>query len=148
MKKLLVMALMCVGMTAFAQEKMEGRGGREGMDPAKRAEMQVQKMQKDLDLNDSQVGKLKTILTQQAQAREAKRAEMEKSRAGGQKPTDAQREEMRANMQADRNQFEGQLKSILTPEQYTKWQSLRDERKVKMGNNNQNVTPQGKIDDK
>ena len=57
MKKLLVMALMCVGITAFAQEKMEERGGREGMDPAKRAEMQVQKMQKDLDLNDSQVGK-------------------------------------------------------------------------------------------
>jgi protein CpxP len=148
MKKLLVMALMCVGMTAFAQEKMEGRGGREGMDPAKRAEMQVQKMQKDLGLNDSQVGKLKTVLTQQAQAREAKRAEMEKSRAAGQKPTDAQRDEMRANMQEERNQLDQQLKSILTPEQYTKWQTIRDERKARMGNNNQNVAPQGKIDDK
>ena len=73
---------------------------------------------------------------------------MEKLRANGQKPTDAQRSDMREKMQAEKNEFDSQLKGILTPEQYTKWQSLRDERKVKMGNNNQNATPQGKIDDK
>ncbi len=148
MKKLLVMALMCVGITAFAQENMEGRGGRQGMDPAKRAEMQAQKMQKDLGLNDSQVAKLKDVLNQQAQAREAKRAEMEKLRANGQKPTDAQRSDMREKMQAEKNEFDSQLKGILTPEQYTKWQTMKDERKERMGNKNQNAAPQGKIDDK
>ena len=148
MKKLLVMALMCVGMTAFAQENMEGRGGRGGMDPAKRTEMQAQKMQKDLGLNDGQVAKLKEVLNQQAQAREAKRAEMEKLRASGQKPTEAQRTEMREKMETERTAFDAQLKSILTPEQYTKWQTMKDERKERMANKNQNATPQGKIDDK
>ena len=142
------MALLCVGMTAFAQEKMERRGGREGMDPEKRVEMQAQRMQKDLGLNDGQVAKVKELMNQQAKAREAKRAEMEKLRASGQKPTDAQRDEMRGKMQAERADFDKQMNGILTPEQYTKWQSMKEERKERMGNKNSNVAPQGKIDDK
>ncbi|MEC4049542.1 DUF4890 domain-containing protein [Flavobacterium sp. SUN046] len=135
MKKLLVMALMCVGMTTFAQEKMDKGDGRERMDPKQRVEMQAKKMQKDLGLNDEQTGKITTILKTQIEQREAKKAEMAKLRESGQKPTEEERKAMRTKMETERKGVDQQIKDVLTPEQYTKWQANRQARIEKIREN-------------
>ena len=148
MKKLLVLALMVVGMTTFAQEK-DGKGGNRMPDPAKRAEMQAQKMKTDLSLNDEQTTQIKNLLTQQVKDREAKRAEMQALRSSGKELTEDQKKEMRSKMEAERNGMNDQMKKILSPEQFEKWKGNMNARKEKFENNRpQKAMPAGQADQK
>ncbi len=147
MKKLLILAFMVVGMTTFAQEK-NGNGESRMPDPAKRAEMQAQKMKADLGLNDDQTAQIKVFLTQQVKEREAKRAEMQALRASGQQPTEDQKKEMRSKMEVERNAMNDQMKKILTPEQFTKWKSAMEVRKEKLESKPLKVLPTGQVEQK
>ena len=134
MKKLLVMALMVVGIATFAQEKDGKLAGnpRVNVDPSKRAEMQAQKMKADLGLNDEQTSQIKTFLTQQIKDREAKRLQIQDLKNSGAQPTDDQRKEMRSKMESDRNAMNDQMKKILTTKQFEKWKGNLEARKEKM----------------
>lgn len=123
MKKLLVAALLIVGMTTFAQEKEKPR--REKLTSEQKVDLQVKRLTKDLDLNEKQVADVRSLVAKQVEKREAKRAEMEKVK-------EQKREDMRANMEKEQAAVSADMKKILTPEQYTKWEKTRDERKGKM----------------
>lgn len=125
MKKLLVFALLVVGITAFAQGKEGRRGGKEKLTSEERVDFQVKRMTKDLGLNDKQAEQVKAIVTKQAQKRDAKREELKASK-------DKDRQEMRAKMEANQAEVSADMKKILTPEQFTKWEQNRDEKKEKM----------------
>ena len=122
MKKVIVAALLVVGMTAFAQEKEGRRAGREKLTAEQKVDFQVKKMTKDLDLNEKQVNEVKVLVTKEVQKREAKRTEMQNLKA-------KKRAEMKVQMEAEQVAISADMKKILTAEQYAKWEKIRDERK-------------------
>ncbi|WP_250253631.1 hypothetical protein [Chryseobacterium sp. Marseille-Q3244] len=123
MKKL-VLAIVFIGMGSFAMAQQTTPQDRE----AKRAEMQqkmqqkeqehLAQMQKDLNLNASQVTQVKAL-------HEKRKAEMKADFAKNKEARQAKMEEMKAK----RTQMDADMKKILTPEQYDKWQA---DRKAKM----------------
>ena len=125
MKKL-VLAIAFIGMGSFAmaQQTVTTPQNRE----AKRAEFQQQRiqkeqehldqMQKDLNLNASQVAQIKAL-------HEKTKAEMKAEFDKNKEARQAKMEEMKAK----RAQMDADMKKILTPDQYDKWQA---DRKAKM----------------
>jgi Spy/CpxP family protein refolding chaperone len=123
MKKL-VLAIAFIGMGSFAMAQQTTPQDRE----ARRAEMQqkmqqkeqehLAQMQKDLNLNASQVAQVKAL-------HEKRKAEMKADFAKNKEVRQAKMEEMKAK----RAQMDADMKKILTPEQYDKWQV---DRKAKM----------------
>ncbi|OCA79347.1 hypothetical protein BBH99_19205 [Chryseobacterium contaminans] len=123
MKKL-VLAIAFIGIGSFAMAQQTTPQDRE----AKRAEMQqkmqqkeqehLAQMQKDLNLNASQVAQIKTL-------HETRKAEMKAEFEKNKEVRQAKMEEMKAK----RAQMDADMKKILTPEQYDKWQA---DRKAKM----------------
>ena len=122
MKKVIVAALLVVGMTAFAQEKEGRRAGREKLTTEQKVDFQVKKMTKDLDLNEKQVKDVRVLVTKEVEKREAKRAEMQNLKA-------KKRAEMKAQIEAEQVAVSADMKKMLTAEQYAKWEKIRDERK-------------------
>ena len=122
MKKVIVAALLVVGMTAFAQEKEGRRAGREKLTTEQKVDFQVKKMTKDLDLNEKQAKDVRVLVTKEVEKREAKRAEMQNLKA-------KKRAEMKAQIEAEQVAVSADMKKILTAEQYAKWEKIRDERK-------------------
>lgn len=92
----------------FGQEARQGR--RSG--PPNGA-MNVERLAKRLELNDSQTAQLKTFFENQAAERKAEMAD---------RKTD--RETKKAKMEERKASFDAEMKSVLTAEQYTKWKSM------------------------
>jgi protein CpxP len=83
-----------------------------------RAAERLQRMQSSLDLTQEQSEKLKVIIDAQAPAAQAIRDDQSLSR-------DQRREKARALWQ----ESDPQIKAILTPEQWTKWEDERSRRR-------------------
>lgn len=130
MKKLVVAALLVVGMTTFAQERMGER--KEKLTPEQRVNLQVKKLTKDLSLNEKQVLEIKALVAKEAEKREANRAAMDAKRASGTKPTKEEMKAHKAKVQEDQAAMDANMKKILTADQYAKWVQKREERKEKM----------------
>ncbi|SMD00982.1 hypothetical protein [Chryseobacterium sp. YR221] len=123
MKKL-VLAIAFIGMGSFAMAQQTTPQDKE----ARRAEMQQKRqqkeqehlaqMQKDLNLNQSQVAQIKDL-------HEKRKAEMKADFEKNKDTRQAKMDEMRAK----RAQMDADMKQILTPQQYDKWQA---DRKAKM----------------
>ncbi|RMZ60426.1 hypothetical protein D1632_04340 [Chryseobacterium nematophagum] len=123
MKKL-VLAIAFIGMGSVAMAQQTTPQDRQ----AKRAEFQqkmqqkeddhLAQMQKDLNLNPTQVTQIKAL-------HEKRKAEM---KADFDKNKDSRQAKME-QMKAKKAQMDADMKNILTPEQYTKWQA---DRKTKM----------------
>lgn len=121
MKKLVFsLALVTIGTFAMAQHSPMKKMDKADMQQKKEARMQEMKQQ--LGLSDAQVAKLNAL-------QEKKSAERLQAHT-------KQMEAKKADMKAKREQADNDLKQILTPEQYTKWQTIRkqkmEERKTKM----------------
>jgi len=108
------LALVLFALPAVAQP---GGGGRD-MDPEARAEQQAKRMQQDLELSDEQYEEVKAINLMAAK-------NMQETRQNSQ----GDREAMRAAMQEIRKETETQFQAILSPEQWTKFETMQAERK-------------------
>ncbi|KQT21875.1 hypothetical protein ASG31_00585 [Chryseobacterium sp. Leaf404] len=124
MKKLILsLALVGFGSLAMAQQNVTPE-----QREAKRAEMQqkmqqrekdhLDKMQKDLNLSKDQVAKIKNL---QDQKRAERKADFDRNK-------DARMAKMK-EMKDKRAQMDQEMKKILSPDQYTKWEA---DRKAKM----------------
>jgi Spy/CpxP family protein refolding chaperone len=120
MKKLIIAALLVVGVSSFAQDNND-RPQRSNMTPEQRSEQRIARMTKDLNLDAKQQEQLKQLYAEQAKAREAQRANA----------TD-KKEQGRENMEAQRKATEEKMKAILTPEQLTKWKASQDKMRERM----------------
>lgn len=119
MKKL-VLAIAFIGMGSFAIAQETTPQDKQ----AKRAEMKqkmqqreqerLAEMQKELNLNQDQVLQIKDLHTK-------RRAEMKKEVAQNKELRQARMKEMKAK----RQQMDNDMKNILSPEQYDKWQAGR-----------------------
>ena len=106
MKKLILAALLVVGLTTYAQEKEGRKAGREKLTSEQKVDLQVKKMTKNLDLNEKQTKDIRALVTKQVE----------------------KREDIKAQIQAEKEAVSVEMKKILTAEQYAKWEKNRDEK--------------------
>lgn len=132
MKKLFVAALFVVGLTTFAQEKGK-RGDFKEMTPEQRTEMQVKKMTTDLDLNEKQQKEVKELLNSQKEDRSEMMEKRKEMKETAEKATKEQRAEMKSKMDKKKEVVDAKMKTILTGDQYKKWETMKETRKEKMG---------------
>ncbi|WP_339889536.1 DUF4890 domain-containing protein [uncultured Flavobacterium sp.] len=132
MKKLFVLVLLVVGLTTFAQEKGKRGEGKE-MSPEQRTEMQVKKLTKDLDLNEKQQKEVKELLNTQKEDRSEMMEKRKEMKETAEKATKEQRAEMKAKMDKKKEAIDAKMKSILTDDQYKKWEATKEDRNEKMG---------------
>ncbi|MFT5754359.1 MAG: protein CpxP [Flavobacterium sp.] len=132
MKKLIVVALLVVGLTTFAQGKGK-RGDFKEITPEKRTEMQVKKMTADLNLNEKQQKEVKELLNSQKEDRDEMMEKRKEMKETAEKATKEQREAMKAKMDKKKEAIDAKMKTILTGDQYKKWEATKEERKEKMG---------------
>lgn len=125
MKKLFLVALLVVGITAFAQEKQGRRAGKENLTSEEKVDIQVKRMTKDLSLNEKQAAEVRVLVTKQTQKREDLKAELKADK-------ERQRTEMKANLEKEQAAISAEYKKILTPDQYVKWEKNLEEKKEKM----------------
>lgn len=128
MKKLVLsVALVAVGTFAMAQQNQK----MQKMDPAQMEQRRadhLKQMQTDLNLTEAQVVKIKALQDKRMAERKENAPQMQ-----------AQRKAKMDQMQAKRDQHQAEMKQILTPEQYQKWEVMRKEkmqenRKMMKGN--------------
>ncbi len=77
------------------------------------AKERIAKMAEELKLSDEQKTKVTALLKEQAETMRGMK--------------EATPEERKEKMKAGREEMQKQMKAILTPEQYTKWETLRKE---------------------
>ncbi|MBN2506856.1 MAG: hypothetical protein JXQ71_09200 [Verrucomicrobia bacterium] len=126
MKKALLSAVILLGaLVAFgplaqaAEKAVEGRSEKSKGRTEGRAD-RIEMMTKELNLNESQVEKLKAV----QQENMTKMREMRKD-------TSLTREQRNEKMRALMEGYQAKLKAILTPEQSEKWQKLNAQRMQK-----------------
>lgn len=100
-----------------------GQGGPGGGNPAERAKQRLEEMQTNLGLTAEQTEKVKAVYESQRPAMEALRNDQSLSR-----------EQRREKLDEMRKATDAQIAPILTPEQKTKWEELRKQRREQMGN--------------
>lgn len=118
MKKIFVTLALGLATITFAQQTPQKQNWEQ-----RKAEMQqkqqahLDKMQKDLNLSEDQVKKVKAL-------QDKRFAEMENQRAA----KIEQKKQKMQEMKAKKESHEAEMKNILTPEQYKKWETQRDEK--------------------
>jgi len=125
MKNLFLALLLVVGVAAMAQDKKERRPEGKRLTTEQKVDLQVKKMTKDLALNEKQAAEVRTLVTKQVAKREATKEEIKAQKA-------QKREETKAQMLEDEATLSADMKKILTPEQFTKWEKIRKERIANM----------------
>ena len=122
MKKLVLsVALVAVGTFAMAQQNQR----MQKMDPAKMEQKRanhMKQMQKDLNLSEPQVSKIKVLQDQRMAERKENAPQMQ-----------AERKAKMDQMKAKRDQNEAEMKNILTPAQYQKWEAMKKEKMQERG---------------
>lgn len=138
MKKLLIAALLFVGITSFAQDGDGGdmdqrpaREQRERLTPEQRNERQLKKLTTDLTLDAKQQEQVKQLIAERSAKTEKLREARKEQREKGTKLTPEQRETLRKEMTAEADANDAKMKGILTADQYTKWKKNQEENKDK-----------------
>jgi len=132
MKKLILALALVVGLTTLAQEKRGPIGAGDKLTPEQRTEKHLEKMTKDLSLNETQKNQIKELLVKGADERKAHQEERKERKANGVKPTVEEREAFKAKMEEKRDFMNAEMKKILTPEQFVKWEEKKEDRKEKV----------------
>ena len=135
MKKLILAIALVATTLTFAQDR-KARG--EKLTPEQQTELQVKRMTLELDLDEKQQKEIKTILLEQAKKREAKMAEMKAKREKGEKPSADEKFEMKNKMLDNQIENKAQMKKILKPEQFAKWEEKQSDRKKNQSERVQN----------
>ena len=122
MKKLVLsVAFVAVGTFAMAQQNQR----MQKMDPAKMEQKRadhMKQMQTDLNLSEAQVTKMKVLQDQRMAERKENAPQMQ-----------AERKAKMDQMKAKRDQNEAEMKNILTPAQYQKWEAMKKEKMQERG---------------
>lgn len=139
MKKLIVAALLVVGMTSFAQNnrKMAQRHHRSEMEkftPEQRNQLMLKRMTLELDLNASQQKEMSKILSEKTAKREARMKEMKADKASNTKLTSDEIFARKNKMLDEQIAMKDRMRKILNPEQFKKWEEMKGKRHQGMRN--------------
>lgn len=134
MKKLIVLALLMVGVTSFAQERKprKDRSEMEQLSPEQKNELQLKKMTLDLNLNEKQQKEMSAIIAETNAKREAQKANFMAMKEKGEKPTADERYAMKSSMLDEQIMVKQKVQKILDSKQFDKWEQLQQEKADKM----------------
>ncbi|PWA04658.1 hypothetical protein [Flavobacterium psychrotolerans] len=135
MKKLFLAALLVVGLTTFAQEQKDKpkRAGMENLTQEQKNQMHLKRLTSELDLNAKQQLEVGKIIAEQGTKKEAMKAKHEAMKAEQKRPTDEERAAIKKQMLDDKNAMNDKMKAVLSPEQFVKWNEIREKNKAKRG---------------
>lgn len=130
MKKVFIVAVLAISLSSLAQDRKErhSKGAMEQMTPEQRNQLMVKKMTLDLDLNAKQQEQVGKIMAEQM----AKMEKMKAERKAKMEDAKADRFEMANKMLDDQIEMKNKMKSILSADQYAKWESRREKNREKM----------------
>ena len=131
MKKVILLLLCMVGLTAMAQRGENGqRNGMKDLTPEQMATLQTKKMVLALDLSQDQQSKIQAINLEKAVARKAKWEERKALKENGEakKPTSEERYTMQNARLDQMIAQQAEMKNILSAEQYSKWEKMAQRR--------------------
>lgn len=139
MKKLIIAALLVVGMTSFAQNKKEigSRHHRDEMEkftPEQQNQLMLKKMTLELDLNASQQKEMSKIIAEKSDKRQARIKEMKANKNSNTKSTSDEMFARKNRMLDEQIAMKERMKKILNPEQYKKWEDMKGKRHHRMKN--------------
>lgn len=103
----------------LSQQQQRPGGG----NPGERARQRLEQMQASLGLSEEQAGKIKAVFESQRPAMQALRDDQSLSR-----------DQRREKMMELRKTADAEISAILTPEQKTKWEEMRQQFRDRMGN--------------
>lgn len=132
MKKVLMVALLIVGMTSFAQVRKapENRKAQmEQLSPEQRNELQLKKLTLDLNLNASQQNEMKKIIAEQTAKREARMAERNANKDKAVKPKANERFARKNQMLDEQIAMKQRVSKVLSAEQMEKWEQMKTDKK-------------------
>lgn len=133
MKKIVVLIVLMVGITAMAQKPERERGHRgdmKDMSPEQIATLQTKQMTLALDLSDAQQKEIQSINLENAVKRSEKMDEMKARKESGEakKLTSEERYAMKTAMLDHQIAQKEKMKKILNKEQYEKWEKMKKNR--------------------
>ena len=120
-KLILSVAFVAVGTFAMAQQNQR----MQKMDPAKMEQKRadhMKQMQTDLNLSEAQVTKIKVLQDQRMAERKENAPQIQ-----------AERKAKMDQMKMKRDQNQAEMKNILTPAQYQKWEAMKKEKMQERG---------------
>ncbi|MDT0674975.1 hypothetical protein [Autumnicola musiva] len=117
MKKLILLLIMLVSLSAFSQDEGRRMGNRS---PEEMANFASERMTNMLDLNEAQQEQVKSYYLNRTEEMQ----KMRKEQSGR-----MSREERKKMMEKAATAEDEEMKKILTEEQYGKWQKSREERR-------------------
>ena len=125
----MVVALLMVGMTIFAQERnrRQQENNMEQFTPEQRSQLQLKKMTLNLDLNESQQREIKAFIADKNTKMEAHKTAMKAMKEKGTKPTNDERFAMKMKMLDEQIVTKKRMEKILNPKQFEKWTALKEE---------------------
>ena len=131
MKKLLIAALLFVGITSFAQEadQKPAREPRERLTPEQRNEKQLKKITSELNLDTNQQAQVKQLLADRSAKAEQLREARQAKKDNNVKPTAAEREALKKQIMDEKDANDAKMKAILNADQYKKWTSIQEEKR-------------------
>lgn len=131
MKKLLIAALLFVGMASFAQEadQKPTREPRERLTPEQRNEKQLKKITSELNLDANQQAQVKQLLADRSAKAEQLREARQAKKDNNVKPTAAEREALKKQIMDEKEANDAKMKAILNADQYKKWTSIQEEKR-------------------
>lgn len=134
MKKLVLIALLVVGMTSFAQVQNERlrKPGMEKLTPEQRQEKQLKRLTSELNLTAEQQAQVGKILAENGEKREAHKAKREEMKAQQVKRTEEQKAAFKKQREEEKAVMNEKMKKILSAEQFEKWNALKEKGKAKM----------------
>lgn len=125
---------------AFHDEGMVGpefdadgpmRGGREKLTPQQRAELKAKRLTLALDLTDKQQKDIQKLVLDHELIKQEAHDKMKAGREAGKIPTADERYTMKSKMLDEKIAMKREMKKILTPEQFTKFEMLHKDRTSK-----------------
>ncbi len=130
MKSLIYIAILLFSINTVAQKPAKDRGMRQNFTPEQQAELQTKRMALNLDLSQKQIAEIKKLQLKRVGERKTNRALRDNQRGTGNRPT--QEEMFTRNTKRLDTQLEHQkeLRKILSEQQYSKWEKLKDERNM------------------
>lgn len=130
MKKLLLIVLITIGVSSFAQ-KANG-SEREQYSPEQKATIMSKKMRNSLDLSEQQTNEVKALLLSKIQKNKELREKLKAKKASGEKFSKDERFAMQNARLDEKASTIATFKKILTPEQFAKFEVLKEKRMQKM----------------
>jgi len=129
MKRMITVLFLALGLSTFAQERGEGR---KDLSNEEMATLSAKRLAMQLDLNEDQEMKLKTLYITRMETMKEGREENAEKRADMMEKREKmreKREEMREKRENESEEMKAELQKILTADQFQKWEQLQEKRR-------------------